>query len=55
MTYAMAIRRRADLIETRKIMHAAHKGTPFLDRELVKITTWLVEYANRQDRKQKAA
>lgn len=55
MTYASAIRRRDQLIEARKVLHAAHKGTPFLDKELQRVTTWLVAYANRQERKEQRA
>ncbi len=55
MTYNAAIRRRDQLIEARQVLRAAHKGTPFLDKELQRVTTWLVAYANRQDRKERRA
>lgn len=55
MTYTSAIKRRDQLIEARQVLRAAHKGTPYLDKELQRVTTWLVAYANRQERKQVAA
>lgn len=55
MTYAIALKRRDDLIEARKVLHAAHKGTPFLDKELRDVTTWIVAYEDRQERKQRRA
>jgi hypothetical protein len=55
MTYAKACERRDQLIEAREVLREARKGTEYLDKELRRITTWLVAYANRCDRKKRAA
>lgn len=54
MTFAQAVRRRDELIAQRNDLVARRKGTTFLDRELRRVTTWLVRYANRQDRRRAA-
>lgn len=58
MTLQKAWEKRTELMNARTILKLAHKGTPYLDRELVKVTTWIIAHQNRIDRKaerQKAA
>lgn len=55
LTFASATKLRAQLQEAIAIQHANHKGAEYLERELRAVTTWLVAYANRQERKQVAA
>lgn len=51
MTFERATKLRAQLHEAIAIQHANHKGAEYLERDLKAVTTWLVAYANRQDRK----
>lgn len=51
MTLQGAWEKRTELMHARTILKLAHKGTPYLDRELVKVTTWIINYQNRLDRK----
>ena len=54
-THARAIQLRAQLREAIAIQHANKKGADYLERDLKKVTTWLVGYEARQERKQRQA
>lgn len=58
MTLIQAMQKRTELMNARTVLKLAKKGTPYLDKELVKVTAWIINHQNRIDRKaerQKAA
>jgi hypothetical protein len=55
LTFASAVKWRAELQEAIAILHASKKGAEYLEKDLVKVTAWLVADGARQERKQKAA
>lgn len=54
LTYCRAMQLRDQLREAIAIQHANKKGADYLERDLKKVTTWLVGYEARQERRSAA-